>query len=84
MQTPLTVSDVYLPDGLWINFFTGEKMEGGKWYYDMESPLELMPVFVHPDTIIKMYPEDVDCTDDMDFTKIIYLEITNYFKGYQL
>ena len=76
--------DIYLPEGEWINFFTGEKMEGGKWYYDMESPLELMPVFVHPDTIIKMYPEDVDCTDDMDFTKIIYLEITNYFKGYQL
>ena len=76
--------DIYLPKGEWINFFTGKRMEGGKWYYDMESPLEIMPVFVRPNTIIKMYPEDVDCTDDMDLTKAINLEITNNFKGYHL
>ena len=40
-----------------------------------------MPVFVRPDASIKLYPEDVDSTDDMDFNKTITLEINGDFKG---
>ena len=78
------VRDIYLPDGEWINFFTGERMMGGKWHYDIETPLDIMPVFVRPDTVIKIYPEDVDCTDEMDLSKAINLTITDNYKGYNL
>ena len=73
--------DIYLPAGLWVNFFTGKCLEGGRWYYGVEVPLDEMPVFVRPGSFIKMYPDDVDSTDDMDLTKAITIEITKDFKG---
>ena len=73
--------DIYLPEGLWVNFFTGQRLEGGRWYYDVEVPLEQMPVFVRPGALIKMYPDDVDSTDDMDMSKTITIEITKDYKG---
>ncbi len=78
------IRDIYLPDDEWINFFTGERMEGGKWYDAVKTPLDLMPVFVHPNATIPIYPYDVDCTDDMDLSKAINLEITDNYIGYKL
>lgn len=73
--------DIYLPEGLWVDFFTGERLEGGRWHYDVEVPLERMPVFVRPGALIKLYPEDVDSTDDMDLTRAVTMEITKDYKG---
>lgn len=78
------IRDIYLPDGEWINFFTGERMEGGKWYDAVKTPLDLMPVFVHPNATIPIYPYDVDCTDEMNLSKAINLEITDNYIGYKL
>lgn len=78
------IRDIYLPDGEWINFFTGERMQGGKWYDAVKTPLDLMPVFVHPNATIPIYPYDVDCTDDMELSKAINLEITDNYIGYKL
>ena len=73
--------DIYLPEGLWANFFTGERLEGGRWYYNVEVPLDEMPVFVRPGALIKLYPDEVDSTDDMDMSKVITIEITKDYKG---
>ena len=73
--------DIYLPEGLWVNFFTGERLDGGRWYYDVEVSLDQMPVFVRPGAHIKIYPDDVESTDDMDLTKAITIEITKDYKG---
>ena len=73
--------DIYLPEGLWVNFFTGERLDGGRWYYDVEVPLDQMPVFVRPGAHIKIYPDDVESTDDMDLTKAITIEIIKDYKG---
>jgi alpha-D-xyloside xylohydrolase len=73
--------DIYLPEGLWVNFFTGQRLEGGRWYYNVEVPLDQMPVFVRPGALIKMYPDEVDSTDDMDMSKTITIEITKDYKG---
>ena len=73
--------DIYLPEGLWVNFFTGERLGGGRWYYDVDVPLDQMPVFVRPGTLIMMYPNEVDCTDQMDMSKAVTIEITKEFKG---
>ncbi len=73
--------DIYLPEGQWVHFLTGERLEGGRWYDNVEVPLDGMPVFVRPDARIKMYPHDVDSTDDMDLEKAITIEITKEYKG---
>ena len=73
--------DIYLPEGLWVNFFTGERLHGGRWYYDVEVPLDQMPVFVRPGAHIQIYPDDVDSTDDMDLSKAITIGITKDYKG---
>ena len=76
--------DIYLPKGSWVNFLTGERLEGGRWYYDLEVPLDQMPIFVRPDAVIKMYPHDVDSTDDMDLSQSIAITINNDFNGIAL
>jgi len=73
--------DIYLPQGEWVNFFTGERLEGGRWFYDVEVPLEQMPVFVRPGALIKIYPENVDCTDDMNMDKAVTVAINKEYKG---
>ena len=73
--------DIYLPEGMWVNFFTGERLNGGRWYYDVEVPLDQMPVFVRPGAHIQIYPDDVDSTDDMDLSKAITIGITKDYKG---
>jgi alpha-D-xyloside xylohydrolase len=80
-ENAVGVRDIYLPDGLWVNFFTGERLDGGRWYYDVEVPLDQMPAFVRPGAHIKIYPDAVDSTDDMDLTKAITIEITKDYKG---
>jgi len=73
--------DIYLPEGLWVNFFTGQRLQGGRWYYGMETPLDQMPVFVRPGALIKLYPDDVECTDEMDLSRAVTIEITKEYKG---
>ena len=73
--------DIYLPEGLWVNFFTGERLQGARWYYNVEVPLDQMPVFVRPEAIIRLYPDDVDSTDDMDLSRTVTVEITKEYKG---
>ena len=74
--------DIYLPEGKWVNFFTGERLEGACWLRDVYVPLEEMPVYVRANAVIPIYPEDVDCTDEMDLSKSIALRIDNDYKGF--
>jgi alpha-D-xyloside xylohydrolase len=76
--------DIYLPEGLWVNFFTGERLQGARWYYNVEVPLDQMPVFVRPGAEIPFYPDDVDSTDDMDLSKAVTIEITKEYKGIEI
>lgn len=73
--------DIYLPEGNWVNFFTGEHFKGGQWLYGVKVPLEEMPVYVREGACIPVYPEDVDCTDEMDLSKVTHLCIDDSFKG---
>lgn len=78
------VRDIYLPEGEWIDFFTGERhvvADGGKWLKNVEVPLERMPVFVRCGATIPMYPEQVDSTDDMDMSKVEEITVDGNFKG---
>lgn len=73
--------DIYLPEGEWVDFFTGERFDGSRWLKNVEVPLDLMPVFVRPGAVIPYYPEKVDCTDRMDLSKTKHLTVDDSFKG---
>ncbi len=75
------VRDVYLPEGEWVDLFTGEQIEGPLWIKDMEVPLDMMPVYVRKGAEIPVYPEAVSCTDDMDMSKVVTLKIDDNFEG---
>ena len=46
---------VYLPADDWYNFFTGEKVAGGR-EFDLEVPLDQVPVYVRAGTILPLAP----------------------------
>ncbi len=75
------VRDIYLPQGSWVDFFTGEEHEGGKWLNEVKVPLDRMPVFIRKGAEIPVYPELVNSTDDMDLTKVKHIKIDQSFKG---
>ena len=53
---------LWLPDGLWYDFFTDEEYEGGQ-RLTLRCPLERIPVFVRSGGIVPM--QEPDCTDDL-------------------
>jgi len=68
------IRDIYLPEGTWIHFFTGEIFEGSRWLKRVKVPLDEIPVFVKQGAEIPMYMEDVKCTDDMDLEKVVKIK----------
>ncbi|MCD8262240.1 MAG: alpha-xylosidase [Bacteroides sp.] len=73
--------EVYLPEGEWVDFFTGEAYTGKQWLTRENIPLETMPVYVKKGASIPFYPKIVQCTDEMDLTQTIQIEIDPAFQG---
>ena len=45
---------IYLPNGVWFDWFSGEKYEGGRILNNFDAPLWKLPVFVKAGAIIPM------------------------------
>jgi alpha-glucosidase len=56
LKPNLTSRLVYLPDGVWYDYWTGAKREGGSMIR-VEAPLETVPLFVRGGTILSLGPE---------------------------
>jgi len=61
MVAPVTTKgavtrSLYLPKGVWFNYWTGEKYDG-KSYRHVVAPLDTIPLFVKAGSIIPMQPE---------------------------
>lgn len=46
---------LYLPEGRWTDYWTGEIMQGGK-YLIKEAPLDICPIYIKSGSIIPNYP----------------------------
>jgi beta-glucanase (GH16 family) len=46
-----TTKDVFLPEGQWVNYWTGERMDGNR-KYTVAAPIEQIPMFVKSGSII--------------------------------
>lgn len=73
--------DLYLPEGSWINLFTGETAEGGRWLHLRNIPLDEMPAYVRPGTVLPVYPHLVECTDQMDLSQTTAITVEPGFPG---
>jgi len=71
VMNPDNIRDIYLPEGKWVHFFTHKVYDGNQWLKNVEVPLEEMPVFVKYGAAIPMYPDDVNCTDEMDMSNVV-------------
>lgn len=63
---------IWLPDGVWFDFFTDEKYEGGK-EYTIECPFERYPVFVKEGGIIPLLHANGNSTEFKDIELKVYL-----------
>ncbi len=76
------VRDVYLPEGNWTDFWTGKTMQGPVWLKKLESPLDKIPVFVKTGASVPVYPEIVQSTNEMDFSKNAYINFDGTYSGF--
>jgi len=77
-----SVRSVYLPEGEWIDFWTGEQLTGERWLKKLKVPLSRIPLYVRAGAELPFYPEAVACTDDMtkDPGKILF---DGEYRGYK-
>lgn len=67
--------NVYLPEGIWYNYFTNEKFEGNN-FYTIPVSLDEIAVFVKEGSIIPIFDEHINYIGEKDVP--VTLEI---FKG---
>jgi alpha-D-xyloside xylohydrolase len=73
--------DVYLPEGNWINLFTGENQSGNLWLKNIDIPLAEMPVWAKQGAEIPVNPEKISSTDEYDPSKIKIIKFDSSFNG---
>lgn len=76
------VRNIYLPEGLWTDIWTGAVLQGPILLKNQKYPLEKIPVFAKTGSSIQVYPEVVQCTDDMDLSKTIELVFDESYKDF--
>ena len=69
---PDSMGVYYLPEGTWTDFFSGETVEGGKWFEKHYSYLE-MPLFVKENSIIAI--SDTEDTPEYDYAEHVTYNI---------
>jgi len=62
-----TQRSVYLPQGTWHNFWTGETLEGGRSISAVTSPLDQVPMYVRDNSILPLAESVEHITQDTKF-----------------
>lgn len=68
----------YLPEGVWFNLITGEKVEGGKWQKEVHD-YHSLPLMIRPNTILPMGNNDQK--PDYDFADGVTLILSEFTDG---
>ena len=75
------VRDVYLPEGEWVDFWTGRTLTGPAQLKDVASTLKHIPVYARKGSAIPVYPQEVQCTDEIDLDKAVRVRFDGTYKG---
>ena len=84
--------EVFLPEGIWTDWFTGERISGGRWI-TAEKRIDRIPVYQKAGTIIPCLteiPADIDTkyqnlrvrvNIDSDINAVVYEDAAYHFKA---
>lgn len=72
---------IYLPEGEWVDLWTGSITAGPVMLKDVTSPLERMPVYVKRGAAIPIYPEAVQSTDEIDLQRTTSIVFDDSYQG---
>jgi alpha-glucosidase len=61
-EAGVTARQVYLPEGTWYDWHTGERHDGGRWLL-AEAPMDRIPLYARGGAVIPMWPEAPASTD---------------------
>lgn len=74
--------NIYLPKGNWIDFWSGEFIEGPVMLKDVYFPLEKMPIYCVAGSELKVYPYIVQHTGEIEFDKAVTIIFDHTYKGF--
>lgn len=74
--------DVYLPEGRWVDFWTGQRFDGPVRLARQSHSLETIPLFVRAGAELPVYPHPVQSTNEMDAGKTALLRFGNDYRGF--
>jgi alpha-D-xyloside xylohydrolase len=78
------IRDVYLPAGEWLDFWTGQRHHGPVTLREVKMPLERMPIYVVAGSRVRIYPEPVQCTDEMNLRKAVTITFDRHYRRLKL
>ncbi len=58
-----------------------EQLEGPVMLQKVPSPLHRIPLYARRNAVVPIYPERVQCTDEMDLTRAEPLRFDDRYKG---
>jgi len=76
------VRDVYLPEGEWVDFWSGERFAGPKRLAGVSSPLQRMPIYLRGDAVIP-FAEPVACTDRLSRAERCEIRYDDGYRGFE-
>ena len=62
LQAGQTSRQVYLPEGDWYDWHSGERFSG-RSFIQVPTPMEQIPVFARGGAVVPLWPEAPDSTD---------------------
>jgi alpha-D-xyloside xylohydrolase len=75
------IRDVYLPEGAWVDLWSGTRLAGPCWLKNVRSVLEHMPVYARYGAAVPVYPHLVQSTDDLDLDRAATLVFDDSYHG---
>ena len=73
---------VYLPADQWVDFWSGEILDGGRFLPEQTWPLHQIPVYARLGAEIRVYPHPVRGTDDMDLAQTETVRFDEAYPGF--
>lgn len=71
--------DIYLPAGTWVDFHTGERIEGSKWIVS-EQRIDRIPLYLRPDSAIPALAEaPMHIADENFHNLVIWMNVCDGF-----
>jgi alpha-D-xyloside xylohydrolase len=75
------VRDVYLPEGKWVDFWSGQVLAGPVRLKGVKSPLSRLPLYVRYNAPVE-FAEPVQCTDQLAGARKFSIVFDNRYQGF--